>query len=253
MTWVRLDDTFPEHPKMEAVGPLGIALHVAALCYCARHLTDGHLPATKVPRLLDLPTWRKVVTSLVEAGAWREVDGGYQLHDYLDFQPSRAEVEAERAKARDRMRRRRSGGSSGEQRENFGSSSPSPARPGPSRPTTGSLQQQQNPQTPLAAAAEEVARRRGLPELALTKERPQRWLTAAMRGIQDDLRQHPEFGRLVHGNATSDAFADLLEPAPAPRLAIAKGDPDCLDCFGHGWVIRSDEASRCDCVTREAS
>jgi hypothetical protein len=226
MTWVRLDDTFAEHPKMEAAGPLGLALHVAALCYCARHLTDGFIPAAKVPRLLDMPTWRKVAARLVEVGAWDEVDDGYSLHDYLDFQPSRAEVEADRAKARDRMRRRRSGGSSPEHTENFGSSSPSPARPGPSRPPTGSLQQQQNPyEPPLAAAAEAVAQRRNLPALAQTKERPQRWLEASLRGIQNDLRQHPDFGRLVHQQATPEAFADLLEP-PAFDPVLHRNEPD---------------------------
>jgi hypothetical protein len=138
VTWVRLDDGFAEHPKMEAAGPLGLALHVAALCYCARHLTDGFVPAGKVPRLLDLPAWRKVAGTLVDAGAWDEVDGGYQLHDYLHYQPSRAEVEADRAKARDRMRRRRSGGSSGEQPQNFGSGSVAPSRPVPS-PSTNPL------------------------------------------------------------------------------------------------------------------
>ena len=135
MTWVKLDDGFAEHPKMEQVGPLGLALHVAALCYCSRHLTDGHIPAGKVPRLLNLPSWRKAVAGLVDAGAWEEVPGGYQLHDYLHYQPSRAEVEAERTKARDRMRRRRSGGSSGEHAGNFadrsGGSSLSPTRPDP--------------------------------------------------------------------------------------------------------------------------
>ena len=253
MTWVRLDDNMPTHPKVLSVGPDAAYLHICGICYCARLLTDGRIPKAALP-LLGGPV--KALPKLLEAGLWSQDGDDYIVDGYLDWNPTREQVESDRRRNADRQSRyrRRNGVSNGVTNGATNSvSNAAPSHPIPSHPNTGSLQQQQNAQTPLAAAAEEVARRRGLPELALTKERPQRWLTAAMRGIQDDLRQHPDFGRLVHGNATSDAFADLLEPAPAPRLAIAKGDPGCLDCFGHGWVIRSDEASRCDCVTREAS
>src|SRR4029453_3116326 len=43
MSWVRLDDQYPDHPKVRALGPLGLALQTAAICYCGRYLTDGFL------------------------------------------------------------------------------------------------------------------------------------------------------------------------------------------------------------------
>ena len=52
MTWAKFDDQFPEHPKVRAVGPLGLALHTAAVCYCARHLTDGRLSASVADALV---------------------------------------------------------------------------------------------------------------------------------------------------------------------------------------------------------
>jgi hypothetical protein len=114
MPWVRFDDGFPEHPKVLAAGPLGMALQVAAVCYCNRALTDGFVHRSKAPILLDLDglaDWRDVVAALEKAGMWRPVtepQPGWLIHDYLDFQGSRSKVLADRTEARERMRRNRS-------------------------------------------------------------------------------------------------------------------------------------------------
>lgn len=125
MPWVRIDENFPHHPKVMAAGPLGLAMQVAALCYCNRYLTDGFIPKAVVPTLLNFDglavrvrhgelvgdgkdaTWELVVEDLLRAGLWEEVEGGYRIHDYLDYQPSRTEVLAEREAAKERMARRR--------------------------------------------------------------------------------------------------------------------------------------------------
>ena len=103
MTWVRLDDRFDEHPKVVRAGPLGLAMHVAALCYCNRNLTDGFIPLSTARRLLDLDgsdqkaskslaNWYDIATRLVAVGLWEVADGGWKIHDYLDFQPSKEQV-----------------------------------------------------------------------------------------------------------------------------------------------------------------
>lgn len=109
MPWVKLDDGFFDHPKALAAGPLGIAMFVAGLCYCSRHLTDGFIPAEAVPRLISLPPKQsaRVSSDLVRAGLWRTCPGGFIVHDYLEYQPSRAQVNAERQAARKRMHERR--------------------------------------------------------------------------------------------------------------------------------------------------
>lgn len=119
MPWVRIDDQFSDHPKVRQVGPLGLAMQVAGLCYCNRYLTDGFIPRATVPLLLNLEgiamhvrggeligggedaTWQLVVEDLVNVGLWEEVEGGYVIHDYLEYQPSRAEVLLEREQKRD--------------------------------------------------------------------------------------------------------------------------------------------------------
>lgn len=100
MAWVKIDDQFPMHPKVVQSGPLGMAMQVAALCYCNRFLTDGFIPAGVVPTLINLAgqseIWEQVVGRLVHLGMWEEADGGYRIHDYLKYQPSREDAIRER-------------------------------------------------------------------------------------------------------------------------------------------------------------
>jgi len=123
MPWVKLDDKYPDHPKIDAVGPLAAWLHTCALAYCARHLTDGFIPAGTVGKLanfagLSLNGAPVQVSDLVVrltkplpipgdslSALWDEVEGGYQIHDYLEYNPSRAETLAAREKDTTRKRR----------------------------------------------------------------------------------------------------------------------------------------------------
>lgn len=110
MVWVRLDDHFPDHPKVVAAGPCAAWLYVCGIAYSNRHLTDGFIPVGVAHRLTDYTNvaiftggneiagpmddvsceWMAAI--LCNVGLWREVDGGYAIHDYLDFQPSKADV-----------------------------------------------------------------------------------------------------------------------------------------------------------------
>lgn len=109
MAWVKLDDRFDEHPKVAALSDSAVALFVSGLAYCNRNLTDGF-----VPRQVGLGQLRycdgnttPVIGELVEAGMWEEAPGGWQVHDYLDFQPSREQVEGDREAARERKAKSR--------------------------------------------------------------------------------------------------------------------------------------------------
>ncbi len=108
MAWVKLDDGFAQHPKLMRAGPLALAMQVAGLCYANRFLTDGHIPAAVVPTLLPLggvADVSDVVASLVKYGLWTESGEGYEIHDYLEYQPSREEALALREARRDAGRR----------------------------------------------------------------------------------------------------------------------------------------------------
>ncbi len=87
MTWVKLDDTFPTNQKVDALTADAFRLYVEALCHCAANLTDGQVTRTALRRL-----WDGDPAELVDAGLWTASEDGYVVNDYLEFNPSRAEV-----------------------------------------------------------------------------------------------------------------------------------------------------------------
>lgn len=107
MSWFKLDDHFPDHPKFVAAGGDAAWLWICGGCYCARHLTDGLIPKAAVPRLSDRRNPTKLAERLVGVGAWIDRGDCYEMHDYLEFNPSRADVEGVRDAAQVRMNERR--------------------------------------------------------------------------------------------------------------------------------------------------
>ena len=127
MAWVRLDEDFAQHPKVLRAGPLAMAMQVAALCYCNRNLTDGFIPRGAARTLLDWQIVDKngtvhelaytsgtvgndvtsdwVIELLVDAELWDEQPNGYQIHDYLDYQPSKSSVTKQREGTKARVRK----------------------------------------------------------------------------------------------------------------------------------------------------
>lgn len=110
MTWARLDDAFRDHPKFLGLSLSAVGLWACGLAYCSRYLTDGFIPKLAVDRLApgDKPrAIRSAIDELLNAGAW-EIgrDGGYQVHDFLDWNPSKERVLA----ARDLDRKRKIAG-----------------------------------------------------------------------------------------------------------------------------------------------
>lgn len=101
MTWVKIDDTFPDHPRVVGLTDAAFRAHVTALCWAARHLTDGSIPSSAL-RVIGT---RKAATELEAAGLWSRTDHGWMIRDYLDYNPSRADVEGKREAARTRMAR----------------------------------------------------------------------------------------------------------------------------------------------------
>jgi hypothetical protein len=109
VSWIKLDDQFPDHPKVLAAGPAAAWLYVCGLAYASRYLTDGFIPAVQVPRLADVRQAPGLARRLVDAGLWEVVDAGYQIHDYLEYQDPSSKVQAKREEARERMRKFRGG------------------------------------------------------------------------------------------------------------------------------------------------
>jgi len=119
MSWARLDDDFLHHPKVADAGPVATALHMRAIVYCCKYKTDGLITRRQLPRILDWtededdfagrpPDNRDLARRLVNAGLWDEhPEGGWVIHDFLDYNPSR---EAQRKKRDERAAAGRNGG-----------------------------------------------------------------------------------------------------------------------------------------------
>ena len=93
MSWLKLDDDFPNHPKILILDDAAFRLHITALCYCARAGTEGFVSAKAVPRLGSAA----LAPQLVEAQLWEPCKGGWMIHDYLDYNLSNARVAEIRA------------------------------------------------------------------------------------------------------------------------------------------------------------
>ncbi len=101
MPWFTIDDGFADHPKVIRCSLAAIGLWSKAGSWCAKHLTDGAVPATMVK------VWRgnaKLADELVDAGLWLKVDDGYQFHDWSHRNPTSSDVKAKRAADADRKR-----------------------------------------------------------------------------------------------------------------------------------------------------
>ncbi|GAA1455431.1 hypothetical protein [Nocardiopsis tropica] len=121
MAWFKVDDRAHSHPKVMAAGTPAYGLWSRCGSYCSEHLTDGIVPKP-VARSYGTPAMAK---RLVAERLWHVAGhdcprcaqppaGDYVMHDYLDYNPGREEVEEEREAARDRMRKRRGFGRSSE-------------------------------------------------------------------------------------------------------------------------------------------
>ena len=95
MSWVRLDDRFPDHPKVVGLSDAALALWTRARCWVNAQNTSGMVPASALWRLSRSKRPRQAVAELVEAGLWEAVDGdAWRFHDYADYEPTRPQAPA---------------------------------------------------------------------------------------------------------------------------------------------------------------
>lgn len=252
MSWVKLDDQFPTHPKIVAAGGDAAWLHVCALCYCATHLTDGMLPKGMVERISDRKAPRKLADKLVEVGAWVDNGDTYELHGYLDYNPSREHVENERRKAAER---RANGGRASRERRPT-NTNPDPTPPDVPTEHDGARKRAVRPPRDFEPTDEHRAYA-GANGLNLPNE-VVRWLTdceakgrtykVVNAGFTTWLHHAVDFGR---GGQPVASLEELAEPV---RPAKPRGCPLNL-CKGTGFVdiAGTKTAAPCRCRTMKAN
>ena len=117
MTWHRSDDGFPEHPKSDALaahfGDDWATCAVAFMawhhmgCDCAARRTDGVFSAPRAYRVVRAPrvVIDRALEGLLKVGFLDKHRDGYVFHDWSEYQPTRAELDAERAAKTERQQR----------------------------------------------------------------------------------------------------------------------------------------------------
>jgi len=95
MGWVRIDDSFYDHPKHLAVSLAADGLWVTLLAWSNRNLTDGFIPTAQLRRFGHHRA-KGLVGELARQGLVRVEDDGVRIHDFLEYQPPAAEIRARR-------------------------------------------------------------------------------------------------------------------------------------------------------------
>ena len=95
MAWARIDDNFFNHPKVRKAGKDAVIFHMAALCHCNSFTTDGFISDDTLELIAAQAFQRKangLAEVLVECELWDRIEGGYQIHDYLEYNYSKQQV-----------------------------------------------------------------------------------------------------------------------------------------------------------------
>lgn len=103
MAWFKVDDQLAFNAKVMLAGNSAMGLWVRAGSWSSAQLTGGHIPVHMANAMANAMANPCDADALVMAGLWSEVDGGYQFHDWADFQPD-AEVEKEKRKQTSKAR-----------------------------------------------------------------------------------------------------------------------------------------------------
>lgn len=96
--WTKIDDQFYMTLKNSRMDRDEQDLYLAGNVFCNGQLTDGFIPEIRLPLLAawaKLPSeanLQAIASRLVEHEFWEKVDGGYMVHDFLDWAKSKEEV-----------------------------------------------------------------------------------------------------------------------------------------------------------------
>jgi hypothetical protein len=93
MSWFKVEDGFHSHPKVRQAGNAAVGLWLRCATYSAHYLTDGYVEES-VARQYGT---RREIERLVTSQLWVANGSGFVIPDYLEYNPSAAEVIKRRA------------------------------------------------------------------------------------------------------------------------------------------------------------
>lgn len=115
--WAKLDDELIDHDKLFVAGKhigangpaIALGLYAVALMWSNKHLTDGFLPRTTIESFRHVEKPTRVATALVRAHLFKRVRGGFQIHDFGEYNLSAKSIKEKRKRDRVRKQNARAG------------------------------------------------------------------------------------------------------------------------------------------------
>lgn len=95
MPWAKIDDNLHASAKFAEVSLGATGLWTLCLSWTTQQLKDGRIPTAIVRRFAGADA-DALAAELVSAGLWEVQDGGWAVHDYLDYNPSAEEIHSRR-------------------------------------------------------------------------------------------------------------------------------------------------------------
>ena len=144
MPWVRFDDQYPIHRKVDGLSDAAFRLHTSAIFWSARNLTDGFVSREDLDGVsARVRTPGRFAAECVRRGVWHDArqeclsekcpgpvgEDGWVIHDYWEFQPSKVQVVADRQAAARRQAKWRAAHNGSSNGVTNAVSASSPSRP----------------------------------------------------------------------------------------------------------------------------
>lgn len=100
MAWFKVDDQLAFHQKTMMAGNEAMGLWVRAGSWSSGQFTGGFIPEATAHAMAN----EEICHRLAMAGLWDSVEGGYQFHDWDDFQPDAHEARVKKAATSEKRR-----------------------------------------------------------------------------------------------------------------------------------------------------
>jgi len=107
MSWLKIDDGFEDHPKVEPLSDAAHRLWSRAACWCKKPTnahTNGFVPRAMLRTIAKNSAPQKKLEKLAqelvdakaggmfEVGLWEPEEGGWRFHDWAEYQPGSGET-----------------------------------------------------------------------------------------------------------------------------------------------------------------
>lgn len=275
--WVRFDDRYAEHRKVKGLSDGAYRLDSSGIMWASANTTDGVVRADDLPLIGRCGTKRNA-DELVGRGRWHRAEDppcgsddcpqpgpdGWVIHDWLAFQPGKADVERDRGAKRERQRRWRASrnASTAPSQEPVSNASTAPSRdaledglsrargsrPVPSRPGGGgTLAGQPTPEDPQPPPREDQEPDRKCADHATDPDPPPCGSCAEAR------RRHETWHTTRRSADQQKRSQQATEQAETRRMATAR----CSICDTRGYLPSghtcSHDPDRVETATRGAA